>query len=140
MIVGLAHGCFDVLHFGHVAHLEAARKLCDRLVVCVTPDAYVNKGPDRPVFEAARRALVLQSLRAVDHVFIGEGPDVAIRALRLVMPARYFKGNEYWMSAPPAFEAEREFCRAAGIDIAFTNEDSFSSTETIKRLKEVTNE
>ena len=55
-IIGLAHGCFDLLHYGHVAHLEAARALCDELVVCVTPDAFVNKGPNRPVFTAEQRA------------------------------------------------------------------------------------
>jgi cytidyltransferase-like protein len=45
-----AHGTFDLLHVGHVRHLEAARSLGDVLVVTVTADRFVNKGPGRPVF------------------------------------------------------------------------------------------
>ena len=48
-IVVQAHGTFDLLHLGHVRHLEAARKLGDVLVVTVTADHFVNKGPGRPV-------------------------------------------------------------------------------------------
>ena len=39
------HGVFDLLHIGHIKHLEAARKLGDALVVTLTPDRFVNKGP-----------------------------------------------------------------------------------------------
>src|SRR5262249_41140324 len=43
-----AHGTFDLLHLGHVRHLEAACKLGDVLIVTVTADRFVNKGPGRP--------------------------------------------------------------------------------------------
>ncbi len=62
-IVVQAHGTFDLLHLGHVRHLEAARKLGDVLVVTVTADRFVNKGPGRPVFNAELRAEMLATLR-----------------------------------------------------------------------------
>jgi cytidyltransferase-like protein len=49
-VVVFCHGCFDILHYGHVRHLEAARDMGDVLVVTVTPDRFINKGPGRPVF------------------------------------------------------------------------------------------
>jgi cytidyltransferase-like protein len=50
------HGVFDLLHIGHIKHLEAARKLGDALVVTLTPDRFVNKGPHRPAFPERLRA------------------------------------------------------------------------------------
>src|ERR1700761_1767165 len=50
MAIVQAHGPFDLLHLGHARHLEAAKALGDVLVVTVTADRYVNKGPGRPVF------------------------------------------------------------------------------------------
>ena len=43
--IGLAHGVFDLLHMGHVRHLEEVRRHATRLIVSVTPDRFVNKGP-----------------------------------------------------------------------------------------------
>jgi len=66
MSVVQAHGSFDLLHLGHVRHLEAARRLGDVLVVTVTADRFVNKGPGRPVFNEALRAEMLAALEYVD--------------------------------------------------------------------------
>ena len=54
--VVLAHGTFDLLHMGHVRHLEQARAQGDILIVTITGDDFVNKGPGRPVFTAMLRA------------------------------------------------------------------------------------
>jgi len=51
-----SHGVFDLLHIGHIRHLEQARKLGDVLVVTLTADQYVNRGPHRPVFHEDLRA------------------------------------------------------------------------------------
>src|SRR6516225_5599857 len=61
-IVVQAHGTFDLLHLGHVRHLEAARRLGDILMVTVTADRHVNKGPGRPVFSEGLRAEMLAAL------------------------------------------------------------------------------
>src|SRR5215472_3978062 len=74
-VVVQAHGTFDLLHLGHVRHLEAARALGDVLVVTVTADRFVNKGPGRPVFTEAFRAEMLATLAYVDWVAVNEAPD-----------------------------------------------------------------
>src|SRR2546423_15713098 len=68
------HGVFDLLHIGHIRHLETAKRFGDVLVVTLTPDIHVNKGPDRPVFNEHLRAEALAALSCVDYVAINEWP------------------------------------------------------------------
>src|SRR5271166_3860370 len=89
-----AHGTFDLLHLGHVRHLEAARKLGDILIVTVTADRFVNKGPGRPVFSEELRAEMLATLQYVDWVAINDEPD-DVGAIRRIRPDLYIKGNDY---------------------------------------------
>mgnify|MGYP001580414626 CR=1 FL=1 len=92
LIVVLANGCFDLLHYGHLLHLEEARKLGDWLVVAVTADHAVNKGPGRPVFNQEQRAAMVRALRIVDGVAIVENGEEAIR---IIKPDIFVKGSEY---------------------------------------------
>lgn len=89
-------GCFDLLHAGHVASLEAARRLGDCLVVCLNSDASVRrlKGAGRPLVPAADRARVLMSLHCVDAVavFDADTPGEVLRELR---PHLWAKGGDY---------------------------------------------
>jgi D-beta-D-heptose 7-phosphate kinase / D-beta-D-heptose 1-phosphate adenosyltransferase len=89
-------GCFDVLHPGHVATLQQARRLGDRLVVLVNSDVSVRrlKGPDRPIQRIEDRVAVLEALECVDQVvvFDEDTPALALRALR---PAIFVKGGDY---------------------------------------------
>src|SRR5258707_5450577 len=89
-----AHGTFDLLHLGHVRHLEAARRQGDILVVTVTADRFVNKGPGRPVFNAELRAEMLATLEYVDWVAINDAPD-AVSAIEVIRPSIYIKGQDY---------------------------------------------
>src|SRR5665213_2536653 len=68
------HGVFDLLHIGHLRHLKAARKFGDLLVVTITPDRFVNKGPGRPAFTETLRAEALAMLECVDIVAINNWP------------------------------------------------------------------
>ena len=70
--VVVASGCFDLLHVGHVRHLQAAKALGDMLVVMISDDASVRtlKGPSRPIVTAEQRAEVLRSLSVVDDVIV----------------------------------------------------------------------
>ncbi len=88
------HGTFDLVHPGHVIHLEEARALGDALVVTVTAEAFVNKGPGRPCFNDELRAHSLAALECVDYVVLIPFP-AAVEAIRLVKPAVYCKGREY---------------------------------------------
>ncbi len=72
--VALCHGCFDLLHVGHIKHFEAAKALGDVLVVTVTPDRFVNKGPGRPAFPEKLRMEAIAALECVDFVALNEWP------------------------------------------------------------------
>src|SRR5947208_4306770 len=86
------HGVFDLLHIGHIKHLEAARKRGDLLVVTLTPDRYVNKGPHRPAFPEQLRAEALASLACVDYVAINQWPT-AVETIELLKPSLFVKGS-----------------------------------------------
>ncbi|WP_217913888.1 D-glycero-beta-D-manno-heptose 1-phosphate adenylyltransferase [Miltoncostaea marina] len=89
-------GCFDLLHAGHVAMLEAARALGDHLVVLLNSDASVRrlKGSDRPLVEQEDRAAVLRALRCVDEVRVFD-EDTPERALAELAPDVWAKGADY---------------------------------------------
>jgi len=89
-------GCFDILHAGHVAMLQGARRLGDCLVVCLNDDDSVRglKGDDRPIVPAQERAALLMALEAVSSVvvFAEDRPDSVLREIR---PEIYVKGGDY---------------------------------------------
>ncbi len=94
--VVMTNGCFDILHDGHVAYLQQARRLGDRLVVAVNDDASVSrlKGPQRPVNPLEQRMAVLAGLASVDWVtsFGEDTPEALICALE---PDVLVKGGDY---------------------------------------------
>ncbi|KAA0018639.1 bifunctional D-glycero-beta-D-manno-heptose-7-phosphate kinase/D-glycero-beta-D-manno-heptose 1-phosphate adenylyltransferase HldE [Salinicola corii] len=94
--VVMTNGCFDILHAGHVAYLEQAKRLGDRLIVAVNDDASVArlKGPKRPINTLARRAQVLAGLAAVDWV-VPFGEDTPARLIEAILPDRLVKGGDY---------------------------------------------
>lgn len=92
----MTNGCFDILHDGHVAYLQQARRLGDRLIVAVNDDASVRrlKGAGRPINQLAQRLAVLAGLASVDWVcpFSEDTPEALIRA---VLPDVLVKGGDY---------------------------------------------
>ena len=125
----LANGVFDVFHVGHVLHLEAAKAMGTKLVVSVTRDARVNKGPRRPVFAEGLRAKVISALRCVDEVILVED---SIEALKRVLPDVFVKGPDY---KGRLLERDLEFCREHGIEVCFTNDQKWSSTALVNELR-----
>ena len=125
MKVVLANGCFDPLHGGHVLHLKAARALGDKLIVSVTRNEYVNKGPERPAWDEKVRMAVVAELRCVDEVILVKD---ALEALELVRPNVFVKGAEYRGKIQPRHQA---YCFANRIRIAFTDEQIYSSTRLL---------
>ena len=89
-------GCFDIVHAGHVATLQAARRLGDRLIVLVNSDASVRrrKGPERPIVAQADRARVLRALDCVDAVLVFDEDDPR-RLLAQLRPDVWVKGGDY---------------------------------------------
>jgi len=131
----LAHGTFDLLHIGHVRHLQAARRHGDVLVVTITGDAFINKGPGRPVFPEALRSEMLASLAIVDYVGIVAGPD-ALPAIDAIKPDVYVKGQDYRNpegDITGRIVAERDAAEQYGGRVIFTEEITYSSTELINQ-------
>jgi rfaE bifunctional protein nucleotidyltransferase chain/domain len=95
-------GCFDLLHAGHVAMLEAARRLGDCLVVCLNSDASVRrvKGPDRPLVSENDRASVLRALASVDDVVLFD-EDTPVALLERLRPDVWVKGADYDVAELP---------------------------------------
>lgn len=103
-------GCFDLLHAGHVATLEAARRLGDCLVVCLNSDDSVRrlKGERRPLQSQHDRSRVLSSLRCVDAVAIFDD-DTPEQILRVIRPDIWVKGGDYVAAELPEAAALREW-------------------------------
>lgn len=92
--IALCHGVFDLLHPGHFQHFKEASNLADFLIVSITADAFVNKGPGRPLFSSEIRANTLAALEMIDYVIISEHNN-AEPAINLIKPDYYVKGSEY---------------------------------------------
>ncbi len=90
----LSHGVFDLLHLGHIKHFESAKKNGDFLVVSITADKFVNKGPGRPLLNVEQRAGTISSLEVVDAVIISNF-ETAEEILNVIKPDIYFKGPDY---------------------------------------------
>jgi rfaE bifunctional protein nucleotidyltransferase chain/domain len=88
------HGTFDLIHPGHIYHLEEAKDLGDVLVVTVTAEKFVNKGPGRPYFNDQMRSKSLAALACVDYVILIPFA-AAVEAIDCVRPDIYCKGTEY---------------------------------------------
>lgn len=104
--VVMTNGCFDILHAGHVAYLEQAKRLGDRLIVAVNDDASISrlKGPSRPINPLARRMQVLAGLGAVDWV-VAFSEDTPARLIEAVLPDTLVKGGDYKPEAIAGGEA-----------------------------------
>lgn len=129
------HGCFDLLHIGHIRHFQRARELGDVLVVTVTPDKFVNKGPGRPVFPEDLRSEAIAALDCVDAVAKNRWPQ-AVETIRMVKPSLYVKGSEYKDAAKDVtggIAVEEEAVESVGGKLAFTDDIVFSSSNLINR-------
>ncbi|KLV11227.1 MULTISPECIES: bifunctional D-glycero-beta-D-manno-heptose-7-phosphate kinase/D-glycero-beta-D-manno-heptose 1-phosphate adenylyltransferase HldE [Photobacterium] len=131
--VVMTNGCFDILHAGHVAYLNEAAKLGDRLIVAVNSDSSVRalKGPGRPVNPEDRRMAVLAGLGAVDWVvsFSEETPQ---RLISEILPSLLVKGGDY---KPEQIAGGQEVIAAGGEVRVLNFEDGCSTTEIIEAIR-----
>jgi rfaE bifunctional protein nucleotidyltransferase chain/domain len=137
--VVLAHGVFDLVHMGHVRHLEAARREGDILIVTVTADAFVNKGPGRPIFPEMMRAEMLGALEYVDWVGVNHGPS-AETVLQTVKPTVYVKGSDYENPEDDItgrIVQEKDVVEKYGGRLVFTKDITFSSSSLINKYLNV---
>ena len=132
--VGLCHGCFDLMHPGHIKYFQAARKMGDALIVTLTPDQFVDKGPGRPVFNQQLRAESIAALECVNYVAVNEWPTAEL-TLEKLHPDYYVKGQEFEKLEDKTGKIQKEFevTQRLGIEMRFTHEIVFSSTELINK-------
>lgn len=131
----LCHGVFDLLHVGHIRHFEHAKKLGDILVVTLTADLYVNKGPHRPAFPEDLRAESLAALDCVDYVAINRWP-LATEPIERLRPHVYVKGSDYRDQdgdRTGGIAIEENAVRSVGGELAFTDDITFSASNLINR-------
>lgn len=127
------HGCFDLLHHGHIKHFKAAKQFGDVLVVTVTEDKFVNKGPDRPFFNQSIRAENLAALEIVDYVAINHS-QTAVPAIETIKADFYVKGQDYKQEGEDitgGILIEKEAVEKNGGKLLFTEEIQFSSSSLI---------
>jgi rfaE bifunctional protein nucleotidyltransferase chain/domain len=127
------HGVFDLLHPGHIRHLEAAKKEGDVLLVTITRDANVVKGPGRPVFNERLRAESVAALECVDYVTLTETPT-AVESIKALKPHVYVKGKDYADEKEDLtgkIHDEEDAIKSIGGRIHFTDEITFSSTKLL---------
>ncbi len=127
------HGCFDMMHPGHIKYFQASKEMGDILVVTVTPDQFVDKGPGRPVFDQSLRAESIAALESVDYVAVNCWPT-AEETLRLLLPNYYVKGQEFekLQDKTGKIQKEVEVVKEIKAEMKFTHEIVFSSSKLIK--------
>jgi cytidyltransferase-like protein len=125
------------LHFGHLRHFIEAKKSADILIVTITPDHFVNKGSDRPIFSQELRSELLSGLEVIDYVGINEWAS-AVETIKLIKPNFFAKGNEYEsleQMVNPLFDKERKALEIAGGKMIFTDEETSSSSKIIEKIR-----
>lgn len=133
-IIVLCHGCFDLMHPGHILYFQAAKEMGDILVVTITPDIYVDKGEGRPVFNQDIRAMSIAALECVDFVAINQW-QTAVETLRLILPHKYVKGQEFENLEDKTGKIQKEYevLKEIGTQMCFTHEIVFSSTQLLNK-------
>jgi len=135
----LAHGVFDLLHIGHIRHLENAAREGQTLVVTVTGDRFVKKGPDRPFFSELFRAEAIAALEYVDWVSINHAPT-AENIIQFLKPDVYVKGSEYsnvTNDVTGKIISETQQVESYGGRVVYTKDITYSSSSLINQYMNV---
>ena len=132
----LCHGVFDLLHIGHIKHFEDAKKQGDILIVSITPDKYVNKGPNKPYFNEKLRLDAIAALKCVDYVILNKS-STSVEIIKKVKPNIYCKGKDYKNKKDDLtgnIQKEINAVKANKGKIYFTHNITFSSSSIINSV------
>ena len=138
LVTVMCHGAFDVLHYGHINHFIEAKNNGDILVVSVTSDKFINKGPNRPFFSEEIRMKTLASLDVVDYVVLSNS-DVSISIIKTIKPDIYCKGPDYVNHKDDIsgnIKKEINEIKRVGGKIAYTKGKTYSSTKLINTFSD----
>ena len=129
------HGTFDLVHPGHIIHFEEAKSLGDILIVTITGEEFVNKGPGKPFFDDNLRAKTVANLESVDYVSIVPH-SAAVEAIETVIPDIYCKGKEYENPAVDVtanFHDDLKVVKKIGGKVAYLGSITFSSSKLLNQ-------
>ena len=132
----LCHGVFDLLHLGHIKHFKEAKSFGDILVVTITPDQYVNKGPNRPAFSIKDRLEALAALESIDYVAENNWAT-AINTIKLLKPHIYCKGPDYKDQSKDLsknIQKEEKAIKSIKGKIKYTDDITFSSSNILNKF------
>jgi len=129
----MTNGCFDLLHPGHIASLQEARKQGDLLVVGLNSDRSVQalKGPSRPIVDQQGRAAMLAALACVDYVVLFDEPSVQ-RLIERILPDVLVKASQYALDQIVGHEIVTAH---GGHVVAVPMESDYSTTALIERIR-----
>ena len=138
----LCHGVFDLIHLGHIKHFEEAKRHGDVLIVTVTQDEHVKKGPNRPVFSLHQRIEALSALHIVDYVAANKW-EKAVEAIKIIKPNIYCKGPDYKdnsLDFTKNIIQEKNAIKSVGGKIEYTSAKAvFSSSNIINKFGNIHN-
>ena len=124
-----------LVHIGHIKHFESAKKNGDILVVTITADEYVDKGPNRPHFNTMLRAEALAAIEIIDYISVSHS-STAENVIKKIMPNIYFKGIEYKNNKSDItgmIRNEKQAIKSVGGKIKYSNDQTFSSSTLINK-------
>jgi len=130
------HGVFDLLHVGHIKHFKEAKTYGDILIVSITPDEFVHKGPGRPAFSTSLRLEALSELESVDYVVANKWPT-AEEIIKIIQPNIYCKGPDYKNHSDDItgkISEEEDAVKSIGGKIIYTNDITFSSSSLLNKF------
>lgn len=135
----LVHGVFDLFHIGHLKHLKEAKKYGAVLIVSLTKDKYVMKGPDRPYYKDQLRAEMIASLEFVNYITFSNSKS-AVDVIKKIKPDYYIKGKDYSSNKDDItgkIKIETNEVKKYGGQIIFTDEITYSSSALLKNFFDI---
>ncbi|MDZ4822321.1 MAG: D-glycero-beta-D-manno-heptose 1-phosphate adenylyltransferase [Flavobacteriales bacterium] len=141
-IIVFTNGVFDILHAGHVAYLDSARRLGHKLIVGLNGDQsveHLNKGRERPVNKILSRCAVLSALRMVDRVLVFH-EDTPLEMIKRIKPDVLVKGGDYDAdesnpSSKKYIVGSKEVKEYGGKVVVIPLLEGFSTTAIVERLR-----
>ena len=129
----LCHGVFDLVHLGHIEHFKSAKSYGDYLIVSLTLDKFIKKGPGRPFFNEQQRMEYLKQIKIIDQVILSK-TESSIDIINKIKPDFYVKGPDYknkFNDKTKKIILEKKAVEKNGGKIKFTNDITFSSSNIL---------
>ena len=129
------HGVFDLIHLGHIHHFREAKSLGGILIVSITANEFVNKGPSKPLFHHFKRAEFLSSLNYIDYITINYS-ESSEKLLKIIKPDIYCKGPDYKKNKTDLTKKifrEKKAVENGGGKIYYTKDQTYSSSNLINK-------